>query len=903
MLRKILFAVFGLFLSVSAHAGQAINVEWVHDFIRQEHGLDIPYGPNLYSPKQVVNMDYVLKVVDIANAMLNGDGWTNYGESEYATREVADTVAGIYCIRYLIEHYHFTITTTPDTTSFKFDIAAAGAFHIDWGDGTRSHYENPNYYGKTISHTYDTAGSYTIRIGGYSRLYNPNGTISFSNNTQIQSIAGSLGKLFPTLKGANGPSQPCFIYTFSGCTNLRAIYDGLFDGIHGQPITNMFAYTFAACKSLTEIPENIFAKIKGNPVYGLFQYTFDGCTGLGGDIPAGLFAGIYGQPAEAMFMATFKDCNGLTGIGGALFGRIDGAPAYWMYNGVFQGCKGLQGKIPTGLFGKIKGTPETGMYAGSFNGCSGLTGAIPDGLFGYFDNKKPAPNMFYMTFYSCSGLGTNITTEDMPQYMRDGYALPPNLFAGIRGVSALGMFAYTFTGCKNLQGNIPDWFFGEIYGDAQQGMFASTFNGCSGLTGAIPPNLFGGENGLSGECGVNMFSYVFSGCAGLSGLIPDYLFGKLSGAPKDSMFLMAFADCAGLTGKIPATLFNKISGAPAFWMFNSTFSGCRGLTEIESGLFAKISGVPATGMFAGTFYGCSGLTGAIPENLFGNIYSTAEKQYADNMFLNTFTNCRNLGTGLTDENMPQYMRDGYAIPPNLFNGNPPDGASGLGGQPAKSMFASTFAGCNNLSGAIPSGLFGKIAGNPRDNMFDSTFSNCVKITQIPSDGNLFGGLNLVGDAATSMFAFTFSGCKELNGAIPEHLFGALDGNVAPSMFFVTFQQCAKLTGPIPRGLFGNMKGAPVLNMYRGTFSGCSALSGTIPDDLFGSIDTSAKLPVNSYVFYHMFNGCKNLTGSSGRINGQYLYEIWPDATQNQVGDMYSGAVNLSDYADIPAVWK
>ena len=188
-------------------------------------------------------------------------------------------------------------------------------------------------------------------------------------------------------------------------------------------------------------------------------------------------------------------------------------------------------------------------------------------------------------------------------------------------------------------------------------------------------------------------------------------------------------------------------------------------------------------------------------------------------------------------------------------------------------------------------------------MFDSTFSNCVKITQIPSDGNLFGGLNLVGDAATSMFAFTFSNCKELTGAIPEHLFGALDGNVAPSMFLVTFQQCAKLTGPIPRGLFGNMKGAPVSNMYRGTFSGCSALSGTIPDDLFGSIDTSAEIPVNSYVFYHMFNGCKNLTGPSGRINGQFLYDIWPDATQNQVGDMYSGAVNLSDYADIPAVWK
>ena len=104
MLRKIVFAVFGLFLSASAHAGQAINVEWVHKFIKQEHGLDIPYADN---PKLAVNMDYLLKMVDIANAMLNGPNWTNYGEDpEYATREVADTVAGEYCIRNLIEHYY-----------------------------------------------------------------------------------------------------------------------------------------------------------------------------------------------------------------------------------------------------------------------------------------------------------------------------------------------------------------------------------------------------------------------------------------------------------------------------------------------------------------------------------------------------------------------------------------------------------------------------------------------------------------------------------------------------------------------------------------------------------------------------------------------------------------------------
>jgi hypothetical protein len=58
------------------------------------------------------------------------------------------------------------------------------------------------------------------------------------------------------------------------------------------------------------------------------------------------------------------------------------------------------------------------------------------------------------------------------------------------------------------------------------------------------------------------------------------------------------------------------------------------------------------------------------------------------------------------------------------------------------------------------------------------------------------------------------------------------------------------------------------------------------------------LPYGTFVYVG-----DGLTGPSAKINGQYLYEIWPDATATQVRAMYCGATGLSDCADIPSNWK
>ena len=112
------------------------------------------------------------------------------------------------------------------------------------------------------------------------------------------------------------------------------------------------------------------------------------------------------------------------------------------------------------------------------------------------------------------------------------------------------------------------------------------------------------------------------------------------------------------------------------------------------------------------------------------------------------------------------------------------------GAPVEYMFSSTFNGCSNLTGPIPSGLFGAISGAPADSMFDSTFN----------------------------------GCSNLTGPIPSGLFGDISGTPAANMFLGTFAECSKLTS-IPVGLFGDISGSPAEFMFYFTFYGCSSLTG------------------------------------------------------------------------------
>jgi len=113
------------------------------------------------------------------------------------------------------------------------------------------------------------------------------------------------------------------------------------------------------------------------------------------------------------------------------------------------------------------------------------------------------------------------------------------------------------------------------------------------------------------------------------------------------------------------------------------------------------------------------------------------------------------------------------------------------GAPASRMFYATFHSCGNLTGSIPSGLFGNLSGAPANRMFYYTFYSCGNLTgSIPS--GLFG--NISGAPVDYMFNGTFRGCSNLSGSIPSGLFGDLSGAPAGYMFNYTFYNCPNLTG-------------------------------------------------------------------------------------------------------------
>lgn len=334
----ILSALCVLFTNVSVFAepgnvvggAPIVNVKYIHDLIQHEWGVHVPYNPELKNPLVAANMRYLLTAVDAANSHMGTS--TQYRETQYATDYAANTNVTIQAVRTLIvsSKYHFTATTTSDTTAFSFVINAAGKFSVDWGDGTAEKIAKYNTSARTLTHQYATAGVYEVRIGGVATAYAaPNGkntAISFESNKNLAKISGSLGRVFPSI----GTDMPVFFRMFHECTNLKGEIPGeLFSGIVGAPAPYMFRYTFASSSKFSKIQPGLFSGISGAPANDMYLGTFYNGYGLSGEIPVGLFGNISGPLAQHMFDTTFYRCRNLTGPSAR---NPDGVPLYEQFS-------------------------------------------------------------------------------------------------------------------------------------------------------------------------------------------------------------------------------------------------------------------------------------------------------------------------------------------------------------------------------------------------------------------------------------------------------------------------------------------------------------------------------------------------------------------------------------------
>ena len=201
----------------------------------------------------------------------------------------------------------------------------------------------------------------------------------------------------------------------------------------------------------------------------------------------------------------------------------------------------------------------------------------------------------------------------------------------------------------------------------------------------------------------------------------------------------------------------------------------------------------------------------------------------------------------------------------------------------------------SVTGAIPANLFIDLVGAPVENMFYRTFYGSSGFRgAIPE--SLFG--TMTGAPAPGMFYETFRGVTQLTGSVPVKLFSGITGAPAENMFYGTFYGCSKMRGEIPSGLFAGISGAPAPGMFNQTFANCSKIS-SLGEGIFGNLSGDAQ----NNMFYRTFYGNKKMTGYSPKINGKYLYEIWPSATTAQVGGMFGSCNKISDYRSMPSAWR
>ncbi len=743
----------------------------------------------------------------------------------------------------------FTVTTTADTTSFKFNISAAGAFTVDWGDGNVENITKNNTANTTYSHTYSTAGAYNIGISGQATGYNPSShgavaAISFSSNKNVAGISGSLSAIFGTLADGTNPS---FYSTFWNCTNLTGnLPTELFSGLYGAPSNDMFRVTFSNAENLTGyVNGRMFSGLTGgfsswDHVGGSYSGTFNGTSSIDRQCPDGTYSvpAPYGAKsgwAGVAVCITCPDEYPLFDSGNTEFYKCYntssarcGAGKY--YDATVSRCT----TCPVGSYcpGEIRSYDDgtiTDIVACPYGGVSSAGSASADdcAFAPKFTFSTNGHNVSWIwisaagTFSIDWGDGSGIQTiskarTDRTRYWHQykdysihtisisGRATEYNTSPDVAVIDFEPSYYMDTLPVSAIGGSL-----GSIFGvlpDGTQPSFYRTF--AKAAITDIPSGLFSGtERAYTPD----VFTETFAECRNLTS-VPEGLFSGIQGAPTEYMFNGTFMHCYNLTD-IPENLFSGVQGAPVAYMFNSTFSGCHNL-NIPENLFRGIQGAPAAYMFSGTFVG---FAGNIPENLFSGVQGAP----AAYMFPYTFQGF--YGT----------------IPEKLF--------SGVQGAPAPDMFYGTFF--NSGITSIPGGLFSGVQGAPAMRMFSETFSACFNLTSIPE--NLFSGVQ--GAPAMGMFMNTFSSCDSLT-SIPENLFSGVQGAPAMGMFSNTFTSCGSLTS-IPENLFSGVQGAPAMLMFPLTFADCAGLT-SVPAGLFSGIDGE---PADG-MFYGTFDLCSNLTG-------------------------------------------
>lgn len=285
--------------------------------------------------------------------------------------------------------FEMIVDTSLGTNVIKIPMIDYGTYdyYIDWGDGTSSS-QITTYNDTNATHTYATAGEYTIK------LYGSLNRLKFNTDANTATCLKQVLKSTLTYIDIWG--------MFDACRNLESIPNGIFSNSLGVTSADVL---FRNCKNLKIIPVDLF---KNNSYITSFGYTFSN-SGLI-SIPTGLFDGndkalkfngtfafcpsLVSIPSHLFdncslvenFNNTFQNCSKITSIPAAL---LSNNPEVVTYELMFAGCK--IDKIPADLFGEACSiaTNFSGMFSGNVNS------ELPEGLFKYAVSATNYNGVFY----------------------------------------------------------------------------------------------------------------------------------------------------------------------------------------------------------------------------------------------------------------------------------------------------------------------------------------------------------------------------------------------------------------------------------------------------------------------------------------------------------------------------
>ena len=273
--------------------------------------------------------------------------------------------------------FTFTIDTTKNTenpsdntfivplTAGTYSSLNTTNFGIIWGDGTTTIINDGIFTQENCTHTYSTAGQYTISLVSAtdtSPQFNAYENYKNINNNNLK-IINTQSSIIPPIDTNNNLliDNTCK-NIFRDCTNLITISATLFKNIP-EARDNAFYFAFANT-AITTIPNTLFrynTEVRDSAFEGTFSNT--NIT----SIPAALFR--YNTKARnRAFCNTFDHCTNIASLPDNLF-LYNTAVGLEGFNSVFQNCNNLV-TITDNLF--YTNTNCTGFYR-AFYGCTKVT--------------------------------------------------------------------------------------------------------------------------------------------------------------------------------------------------------------------------------------------------------------------------------------------------------------------------------------------------------------------------------------------------------------------------------------------------------------------------------------------------------------------------------------------------